>query len=83
MITIEERAKVKAKEWADKAIGWVVEKDLIQFAQEQETITRNDIIDKACHEFDSFVDDVMSKHSDLTFCAAAKSRFRKSLLREN
>lgn len=81
--TIEQRAKEKAKGWSDKTIRWAVVKELEQFAQEQDTITRKEVIDTACQEFDAFVDKVMAEHYDSTWCAAAKIRFRKNLLGED
>lgn len=81
--TIEQRAEEKAKGWSDKAIRWAVTKELVQFAQEQESITRKEVIDIACQEFDTFIDKVMAKHYDSPWCAAAKMRFRKNLLGED
>lgn len=36
-------------------------------------------IDKACEEFDTFVDKVMSQKFEREWCAAAKIRFRQNL----
>lgn len=37
-------------------------------------------IEKACKEFNAFVDNVMKQHYDAQWCAAAKIRFKKNLL---
>lgn len=39
-------------------------------------------VEKACKEFNTFVDNVMLQHYDLEWCAVAKIRFRKNLLDE-
>jgi len=37
-MTIEERAHQQAQEWADPAISWAVEQELVRFGVEQKAI---------------------------------------------